>query len=73
VFENEGLAMKSILKMTLAVAAVCAFTGSAQAGGCVLAGGEATMVTQDLAKFMASAALKNSIPRTIGNRAAPRR
>lgn len=30
-------------------------------GGCVLAGGEATMITPDLAKFMASAALKNSI------------
>ncbi len=30
-------------------------------GGCVLAGGEATMVTTDLAKFMAGAALKNSI------------
>jgi hypothetical protein len=29
--------------------------------GCVLAGGEATMVTSDLAKFMAGAALKNSI------------
>ena len=28
---------------------------------CVRAGGEATMVTQDLAKFMANAALKNSI------------
>lgn len=30
-------------------------------GKCVLAGGEATMVTEDLAKFMAEAALKNSI------------
>lgn len=29
--------------------------------GCVLAGGEATMITSDLAKFMAEAALKNSI------------
>jgi hypothetical protein len=28
---------------------------------CVLAGGEATMVTEDLAKFMANAALNNSI------------
>ncbi len=28
---------------------------------CVLAGGEATMITEDLAKFMAEAALKNSI------------
>jgi hypothetical protein len=28
---------------------------------CVRAGGQATMITQDLAKFMAEAALKNSI------------
>ena len=28
---------------------------------CVRAGGEATMITEDLAKFMAQAALKNSI------------
>lgn len=28
---------------------------------CVLAGGEATMVTEDLAKFMANAALANQI------------
>lgn len=30
-------------------------------GKCFLAGGEATMVTTDLAKFMANAALNNSI------------
>ena len=30
-------------------------------GKCVMAGGQATMVTQDLAKFMAEAALKNAI------------
>ena len=29
--------------------------------GCVLAGGEATMITEDLARFMANAALGNSI------------
>jgi hypothetical protein len=33
----------------------------AEAGKCVLAGGEATMITEDLAKFMAGAALKNSM------------
>lgn len=33
----------------------------AQAKSCVLAGGEATMITPDLAKFMAEAALKNSM------------
>jgi hypothetical protein len=30
-------------------------------GKCVMAGGQATMVTQDLAKFMAEAALKNAM------------
>ncbi len=33
----------------------------ASAKACVMAGGEATMITADLAKFMAEAALKNSI------------
>ncbi len=33
----------------------------AKGGKCVLAGGEATMVTEDLAKFMANAALGNQI------------
>lgn len=50
-----------------AVMALGAFTGTvtvstAQAQEkCFKAGGEATMVTEDLAKFMARAALKNSI------------
>lgn len=46
----------------IAVLAV-AGTTQAQAKGskCVMAGGEATMITQDLAKFMANAALKNSM------------
>ena len=30
-------------------------------GHCVRAGGQATMITEDLARFMAGAALKNSI------------
>lgn len=34
---------------------------AAAAKSCVLAGGSATMITADLAKFMAEAALKNSI------------
>lgn len=38
-----------------------AFAAGAANAGCVRAGGEATMITEDLAKFMASAALKNSI------------
>jgi hypothetical protein len=45
-------------------AAVLFAAGSAMAApkaSCVMAGGEATMVTEDLARFMAGAALKNSI------------
>ena len=38
-----------------------AVTSSTAKGKCVLAGGEATMVTEDLAKFMANAALNNQI------------
>ena len=34
---------------------------AAKGGKCVLAGGEANMITQGLAEFMAKAALKNSI------------
>lgn len=34
---------------------------AAAKSSCVRAGGEATMITEDLAKFMANAALKNSI------------
>jgi hypothetical protein len=51
-----------ILATATAVAALGA-TAIAQdkKGGCVMAGGEATMITSDLAKFMANAALKNSI------------
>ncbi len=57
--------MKTLVKVAIAAAALSAFAGSANAthkgGKCVIAGGEATMVTQDLAKFMAGAALKNSM------------
>jgi hypothetical protein len=51
--------------LVLPVAAIAALTAAAPAvhakGKCVLAGGEATMVTEDLAKFMATAALNNQI------------
>ena len=47
------------LGCAIALGGVMAAT-SAEAG-CRLAGGEATMVTKDLAVFMANAALKNSI------------
>lgn len=47
---------------TIAVAASSSLLPTAAgAASCVLAGGEATMVTEGLAKYMAEAALKNSI------------
>ena len=49
----------SLAVVVLAASLVGAVT-SAHAG-CMLAGGEATMVTEGLARFMAGAALKNSI------------
>lgn len=59
--------MSRIAKLTTMIAAaagVAALSTAAvaqKAGSCVMAGGEATMITSDLAKFMANAALKNSI------------
>lgn len=57
--------MKTISLCAAGLAALLAVAGAADAqakgGKCVMAGGEATMVTQDLAKFMANAALKNSM------------
>ncbi len=55
-----------MIRFTVAAisAAVLLASGSAMAAPkakCVMAGGEATMVTEDLARFMAGAALKNSI------------
>ena len=57
-----GTARKMLVAAT-AAAGLLALDGAVQAQGakCVTAGGEATMVTQDLAEFMAKAALKNSI------------
>ncbi len=43
-----------------AALALAALPGAANAG-CVKAGGEATMLTEDLAKFMANAALNNQM------------
>lgn len=51
--------MRSIVLAAAVLGAAFAATG-AQAG-CVKAGGEATMLTEDLAKFMANAALNNQI------------
>ncbi len=50
----------SIVGLSVAIALAGAMTTSAEAG-CRRAGGEATMITKDLAVFMANAALKNSI------------
>jgi len=58
--------MKTMILAASSVFAAAAMTAAgmttpAMAGKCVMAGGEATMVTEDLAKFMAGAALKNSM------------
>ena len=52
-----GMLALGAMAATVALSA----TPSVAAGKCVKAGGEATMVTQDLAEFMAKAALNNSI------------
>jgi hypothetical protein len=53
--------MRTLVRMGMIVAAGLAVASTEASARCVLAGGEATMVTYDLAKFMANAALKNSI------------
>jgi len=53
--------MKTWKIMALSAAAFAAVSTTGAQAGCVMAGGEATMITEDLAKFMAEAALKNSI------------
>jgi hypothetical protein len=57
--------MAKLHRIVLATAAAAFVVGgvmSAPANAkCVRAGGQATMITEDLAKFMAGAALKNSI------------
>jgi hypothetical protein len=51
----------SYVGLFLGVALTGAMTVSSAEAGCRRAGGEATMITKDLAVFMAEAALKNSI------------
>lgn len=57
--------MTRLHRIVLATAAAVLVTGGVMSTGaeakCVRAGGQATMITEDLAKFMAGAALKNSI------------
>ncbi len=50
-----------VVGFSLAIALVGATAVSSAEAGCRRAGGEATMITKDLAVFMAKAALKNSI------------
>lgn len=53
-----------LFSMATVVAATLLATGPTQAAtrkSCVMAGGEATMMTRGMAEFMANAALKNSI------------
>ena len=49
------------LGLACTIALVGAMTATSAQAGCRRAGGEATMITKDLAVFMANAALKNSI------------
>lgn len=58
---NREKDMKTLMRMGMIVAAGLAVASTEASAKCVLAGGQATMVTLDLAKYMANAALKNSI------------
>lgn len=51
----------SALALAGAIALALGAGPAAAAGKCVKAGGQADMVTEDLARFMANAALQNSI------------
>lgn len=56
-FAISALALAAAFALPLSLGAGTA----AAAGKCVKAGGQADMVTEDLARFMANAALQNSI------------
>jgi hypothetical protein len=55
----QVLAAATVLACSLGLVSLVPTTAAAKS--CVMAGGEATMITLDLAKFMAEAALKNSM------------
>jgi FlaG/FlaF family flagellin (archaellin) len=59
--ETGETEMKTFVRMGMIAAAGLAVASTEASAKCVLAGGQATMVTLDLAKFMSNAALKNSI------------
>ncbi len=55
------MARMTTIGLACAIALAGALTATSAEAGCRRAGGEATMITKDLAVFMANAALKNSI------------
>ena len=55
----------------MSFAAVTTAAHAATKKSCVLAGGEATMITPDMARFMANAALNNSIKGMSATAAGP--
>lgn len=55
------MARMTTIGLGCAIALCGAMAATSAEAGCRLAGGEATMITKDLAVFMANAALKNSI------------
>lgn len=54
-------AISTLAALALGATSLMTATTADAAGKCAMYGGEATMVTEDLAKFMANAALGNSI------------
>src|SRR6185312_14737259 len=58
--EDDSMTRMRLTTLSLALVLAGAMSTTADAG-CRRAGGEATMITKDLAVFMANAALKNSI------------
>ncbi len=55
------MARITLIGLASTIALAGALTATSAEAGCRRAGGEATMITKDLAVFMANAALKNSI------------
>ncbi|HUJ38279.1 MAG TPA: hypothetical protein VLW88_11450 [Hyphomicrobium sp.] len=55
------MARMTTIGLACAIALCGALAATSAEAGCRRAGGEATMITKDLAVFMANAALKNSI------------
>ena len=58
---KTNLIAAAIVTVGAALSSVMLAAPAMAAKSCVMAGGEATMITADLAKFMATAALNNSM------------